>query len=316
MVSVDDIRTAARRLQGIAFRTPLVECGPLGESVGVEARLKCESLQRSGSFKIRGAYNCISQLDPAARTNGVVAYSSGNHGQGVALAARLLGTRATIVMPTTALTVKQDGAKRLGADVVLEGTTSLERRAKAEEIARERGLAVVPGFDHPHIVAGQGTVGLEVAEQWPEVDTVLVPIGGGGLISGMAIALKNAHRHVRIVGVEPAGARSMALALKEGAPVTIPKPQSIADGLTASRVSQLTLTLAQRYVDDVIDVTDDAIREASAFLLQRAKWVVEFSGAATVAALLSGVLGNRGKRVVAVISGGNIDVAQIHSLLS
>ncbi len=316
LVSVDDIRTAAKRLQDVAVRTPLVQCDLLSEAVGAEVRLKCESLQRAGSFKIRGAYNYISQLDPTARDKGVVAYSSGNHGQGVALAARLLGTRATIVMPTTALAVKQEGARHLGAEVILEGTTSITRRAKAEAIARERGLPVVPGFDHPHIVAGQGTVGLEIAEQWPDVDTVLVPIGGGGLVSGMATVLKNANQRVRIIGVEPTGARSMALALTEGAPVTIPVPQSIADGLTASRVSDLTLAHARHYVDDVIDVTDDAIRAAAAFLLKQAKLVVEFSGAATVAALLSGVVRNQDRRVVAVISGGNIDVSQLHSLLT
>jgi threonine dehydratase len=219
-------------------------------------------------------------------------------------------------MPTTALAVKQEGAKQLGAEVILEGTTSLERRARAESIARERCLAVVPGFDHPHVVAGQGTVGLELAEQWPDVDAVLVPVGGGGLIAGIATVLKNANPEIRIIGVEPTGARSMALALAENKPVTIPKPLSIADGLTANRVSELTLTHAQRYVDSVVDVSDDAIRSAAAFLLHRAKLVVEFSGAATVAALLSGVAGLEGNRVIAVLSGGNIDIPQLKSLLS
>ncbi|HIA74012.1 MAG TPA: pyridoxal-phosphate dependent enzyme, partial [Gemmatimonadetes bacterium] len=190
LVGLTEVEAAARRLAGVAVRTPLLPADVISEIAGANVRLKCESLQRAGSFKIRGAYNFVSQLSDEQVASGIITYSSGNHAQAVALSGKLRGVRAVVVMPTTAPKVKRDGAERLGAEVIYEGTTSLERRAKAEEIAEEQGLVIVPPFDHRHIIAGQGTVGLEIAREWPDVDLVLAPIGGGGLASGVAASIK------------------------------------------------------------------------------------------------------------------------------
>jgi threonine dehydratase len=203
----------------------------ISEIAGANVRLKCGNLQRAGSFKIRGAYNFVSQLSDEQVASGIITYSSGNHAQAVALSGKLRGVRAVVVMPTTAPKVKRDGAERLGAEVIYEGTTSLERRAKAEEIAEEQGLVIVPPFDHRHIIAGQGTVGLEIAREWPDVDLVLAPIGGGGLASGVAASIKRLLPAARVIGVEPVGAASMRKALDEERPVVIKKIDTIADGL-------------------------------------------------------------------------------------
>ena len=308
--SLDGVRAAADRIEGVAVRTPLLWSPELSEEVGATVRLKCESLQRCGAFKLRGSYNFISQLPDEDLARGVITYSSGNHAQGVALAARIRGARAVVVMPTTAPPVKRRGAERLGAEIVLEGTTSVERRARAEEIAAAEGLAMVPPFDHPDIISGQGTVGLEIAGDWPRVDTVLVPIGGGGLAAGVAVALRALRPGMRIIGVEPVGASSMRAALDAGRVVRIDGIDTIADGLAPVQVGDLTYALVRDLVDEVVLVSDDAIREAAVFLLERAKLVAEFSGAATVAALRSGATAF-GSRVAAVISGGNADVAAL-----
>lgn len=308
--SLDGVRAAADRIEGVAVRTPLLWSPELSEEVGATVRLKCESLQRCGAFKLRGSYNFISQLPDEDLARGVITYSSGNHAQGVALAARIRGARAVVVMPTTAPPVKRRGAERLGAEIVLEGTTSVERRARAEEIAAAEGLAMVPPFDHPDIISGQGTVGLEIAQDWPAVDTVLVPIGGGGLAAGVAVALRALRPGMRIIGVEPVGASSMRAALDAGRVVRIDGIDTIADGLAPVQVGDLTYALVRDLVDEVVLVSDDAIREAAVFLLERAKLVAEFSGAATVAALRSGATAF-GSRVAAVISGGNADVAAL-----
>jgi len=281
----------------------------LSRELGSDVRLKLESLQRTGSFKFRGAYNFVSQLPEDVRSKGVITYSSGNHAQAVALSAQLHDTRAVVVMPTTSPQLKRDGAEWWGAEVVLEGTTSLERRAKAESIALERGLVMVPPFDHPSIIAGQGTVGLEIAEDWDAFDSVVVPIGGGGLCSGTAAALRRLRPGVRIFGVEPAGGAAMKAALDAGEPVTLDRSESIADGLLPVRISELTLAHVRELVDDVVLVDDDAIRSAASLLFKQQRLVVEFSGAATVAALRSGQVETEGRRVVAVISGGNVDPA-------
>lgn len=314
LVSPEAISEAAERLQGVAVRTPLLPAPDLCTDGG-EVRLKCESLQRAGAFKIRGAYNLMSRLTPRELAQGVITYSSGNHAQAVALAARLLGSHAVVVMPVTAPQTKREGATRLGAEVILHGITSLERRQRAEEIARERELTIVPPFDHPDIIAGQGTVGREIAEDWPDVQAVLVPIGGGGLASGCAVALKHANPEIRVVGVEPEGAASMKAALDAGHPVTLPSIHTIADGLAPIRAGDLTFAHIRQYVDEIVLVSDDAIREATAFLLERVKLVVEFSGAATVAALRSGAFRGEGRRVAAVLSGGNLDPGVLRSLV-
>lgn len=306
LVSLDDVLAAAVRLDGLIVRTPLLASHDLSDQLGYEVRLKCESLQRSGSFKARGALNFVLQLPEDEVGRGVITYSSGNHGQAMALAARLRGVRAVVVMPTTAPPVKVTGAERLGAEVVFEGTTSLERKVRAEAIAQAEGLVMVPPFDHPWIIAGQGTMGLEIQEDWPEVETVLTPIGGGGMVSGVCAALRRLRPGVRLIGVEPTGAPSMRAALDAGRVVTLPGTTTIADGLMPTRVGELTFRHVHELADDVVTVDDDAIREAARFLLLRRKLVVEYSGAATVAALLSGAVHSPG-RTVAVLSGGNVD---------
>ncbi len=206
LVGLTEIEAASRRLAGIVVPTPLLPADAISEAVDARVRLKCENLQRAGSFKIRGAYNFVSQLSDDQVSAGIITYSSGNHAQAVALAGLLRELRVVVVMPTTAPKVKRDGAQRLGAEIVFEGTTSVERQARAEEIAEREGLVIVPPFDHRHIIAGQGTVGLEIAREWADVDLVLAPIGGGGLASGVAASVKRLLPHARVVGVEPRGA--------------------------------------------------------------------------------------------------------------
>ena len=307
LVGLTEVEAAARRLAGVAVRTPLLPADIVSEITGANVRLKCESLQRAGSFKIRGAYNFVSQLSDEQVAAGIITYSSGNHAQAVALSGKLRGVRAVVVMPTTAPKVKRDGAERLGAEVIYEGTTSLERRAKAEEIAEEQGLVIVPPFDHRHIIAGQGTVGLEIAREWPDVDLVLAPIGGGGLASGVAASIKRLLPAAKVIGVEPAGAASMRKALDEERPVLIKEIDTIADGLAPVMAGELTYEHALNLMDDVVTVSDDAIREATSLLVSKQKLIVEFSGAAATAALLSKAVEAEDARVAVVISGGNLD---------
>ena len=314
LVEPRNIRHAAVGLRGVAIRTPLLWAPWLADVAVGEVRLKCENLQRAGAFKIRGAYTMISRLKPEERARGVIAYSSGNHAQGVALAARLFGIEAVVVMPTTAPAVKVEGARGLGAEIILEGTTSIERQRRAEAEAETRGLTIVPAFDHPDIIAGQGTTGLEILEDWPDVETVVVPIGGGGLIAGVAAFVKQADRPCRVIGVEPENADAMYRSREAGHPVTIEPRPTIADGLMPVRPGDLTLFHVRQLVDDVVLVSDDAIRDAAQLLLARSKLVVEFSGAATVAALISGRIPATG-RVAAVLSGGNLDARRALHLL-
>ena len=314
LIGLPEIEAAAQRLAGIAIRTPLHPADAVSERSGADVRLKCECLQRAGSFKIRGAYNFISQIPDERAEKGIITYSSGNHAQAVALAGKLRGIRVVVVMPTTAPGVKREGAERLGAEVVFEGTTSVERKLRAETLARAQGLHIVPPFDHRHIIAGQGTVGLEIAREWPDVDVVLVPIGGGGLVSGVAAAVKRTLPNTRVVGVEPAGAASMRLALDSGAPTLLPEIDTVADGLAPVIAGDVTFEHARSLVDDVVVVDDDDIVEAASLLVGRQKLVVEFSGAATTAALLSGAMVAQGRRVAAVVSGGNLDPGQLPHL--
>ena len=308
LVTLEAIRGAAERLRGVVVRTPLLPSPELAERSGAaEVRLKCENLQRAGAFKARGGNNFVLQLPDDAVAEGVITYSSGNHAQAVALAARIRGVRAVVVMPTTAPRVKVEGAKALGAEVVFEGTTSLERKARAEAIADAQGLAMVPPFDHPDIIAGQGTVGLEIVEDWPEVDTVLVPIGGGGLAAGIAAAVRALRPEARIFGVEPTGGASMSAALDAGHTVVLERTASIADGLLPVKAGDLTFQHIRELADGVVTVDDDAIREATRFLLHEHHLVVEFSGAATTAAVRAEAVDLRDRNVVAVISGGNLD---------
>jgi threonine dehydratase len=302
LVSLDDVRAAATRIAGVARRTPLIDVGGIhGEPAFA---VKCENMQPAGAFKIRGAYNMLAQLSPEARAAGVITYSSGNHGQAVALAAQLLGVTAVVVMPETAPRVKVSGAERLGAEVLFAGTTVLDRKSRAESEAATRGLTMVPPFDHPWIIAGQGTCGLEIVEQRSSVSVVYVPIGGGGLISGVATAVKALRPTVRVIGVEPAGAPKMTAARAAGHPVTLPKTASIADGLVAVRAGDLTFAHVQALVDEVLTVDDGEIASAVKWLFDNAKLVAEPSGAASVAAVLRDKPAR--EDVVAVLSGGNV----------
>jgi len=302
LVSVDEIRTAAKRIAGVARRTPLIEVGGVADEPVFA--IKCENMQPAGAFKIRGAYNMISQLSQDARAAGVITYSSGNHGQAVALAARLLGIRAVVVMPQTAPRVKVLGAERLGAEVLFAGTTVLDRKSRAESEAAVRGLTMVPPFDHPWIIAGQGTCGLEVIEQRASVAAVYVPMGGGGLVSGVAVAVKSTRTGVRVIGVEPEGAPKMTASRAAGHPVTLPMSASIADGLLSIRPGDLTFAHVQALVDDVITVSEQEIAAAVKWLFDNANVVAEPSGAVSVAAVLRERPMADG--AVAIISGGNV----------
>ncbi|TVR65577.1 MAG: threonine/serine dehydratase [Gemmatimonadales bacterium] len=315
LVSFDQVRAAAERLREVGTRTPFLHSEELSRRVDGEVRLKLESLQRSGSFKFRGAWNYISSLPREDLERGVITYSSGNHGQAMAMAAGLMGVPAVVVMPVTAPEVKRSGAEALGARVVLEGTTSLERRRKALEIQKEGGQHMVPPFDHPTIIAGQGTAALEAAEAWPEMDTWLVCIGGGGLGSGSAVTLRELHPNARIIGVEAEGAASMRASLDAGEPVTLDRIDTIADGLAPVRPGDLTFAHVQALFDDVVTVSDDAIREATRWLLGTGKVLAEYSGAAAVAAVRSGVVPLSGRRVGVTVSGGNMDLSLLARLL-
>jgi threonine dehydratase len=302
LVSLDDIRAAAARVKGVVRRTPLIEVG--GTAGEPAFAIKCENMQPAGAFKIRGAYNMMAQLPPEARAAGVITYSSGNHGQAMALAAQRLGIRAVVVMPETAPRVKVNGAERLGAEVLFAGTTVLDRKARAETEAAARRLTMVPPFDHPWIIAGQGTCGLEVVEQCAGLNEVYVPMGGGGLISGVAVAVKTLRPDARVIGVEPEGAPKMTASRAAGHPVTLAKTASIADGLLSIRPGDLTFAHVQALVDDLITVTEDEIETGIKWLFDNANVVAEPSGAVTVAAVLGSRKATAG--TVAVISGGNV----------
>lgn len=315
-ISFDDIRAAQGRLRGVAHVTPVVTSRTLDAQAGRAVFLKCENLQRGGAFKFRGAYNTISQLAPDARERGVLAFSSGNHAQGVALAAQLLGAPAVICMPDDAPAVKVAATRGYGAEVIFFDRLKDDREAFARRIAEQRGMTLVPPYDDVRIMAGAGTAALELIEEAPDLDAVLVPIGGGGLIAGSALAIHGASPRTRIFGVEPAGADDTLRSLRAGERVGIPPPSTIADGLRVSRPGALTFPVVQRHVADILIVSDDQILEAVRFALLRLKLVVEPSGAATLAALLSGRLPPDVQRVGAIISGGNIDPPVLAGLWS
>ena len=300
-----DIEAARARIRELVHTTPLWPSRVLSEAAGAPVLLKCENLQRTGSFKVRGASNLICALEPPPP--GVVAASAGNHAQGVALAAAQRGLSATVFMPAEAPLAKRRATEGYGADVVLvDGplATAIER---AQAAAAERGLLFVPPFDHPAVVAGQGTVGAEIVEQAPEVETVLVPAGGGGLLAGVALAVKTLRPSVRVVGVQARAMPGIVASREAGEPRPVLAARTIADGVAVAAPSALTLALIERYVDDVVTVSEEEIARAVVFLIERSRLVVEAAGSLGVAALLAGVASARGP-TVAVLSGGNIDV--------
>jgi threonine dehydratase len=314
LVSLGDLEAAARVLAPVAVRTPLLPADVLSDTVGAQVRIKPEMLQRGGAFKFRGAYNFLANMDAETRKRGVIAPSSGNHAQAVALAAKLFGVPATVVMPTTVTPAKRGGAERLGARVVLAGTTTYDRLHKAEELMRAEGLTLVPPYDHNMIIAGQGTVGLEIAADMPEVDNVLVPVGGGGFSAGVASAIKLKLPNARVIGVEPTNAPKLSQARAAGKPVKIEHKGGLADGLLAVEIGSVTFAHHQKYIDDVVLVDDEALCKAMRFLLDRLKLVAEPSGAITVAALMEKRFVPKGP-TVAVLSGGNIEWDGLRELL-
>ena len=326
LTSLADIEAAAARIRGVARRTPLIDLtiemrDRLPEG-GPSVYVKCENFQPMGAFKIRGAFNMLARLMEEAeampglkpRPTGVITYSSGNHGQAVAMAAGRLGVPAVVVMPTTAPPNKIAGAKALGAEVILEGTTSIARRERAEKEAAARNLVMMPPFDHPWIIEGQGTCALEILEDLPSVTCILVPVGGGGLVSGVAAAVKLKRPEVRVIGVEPAGAAKMTASLEKGEPVTLGSTASIADGLMPVRPGDLTFAHVRAFADRIVTVDDRQIAEATLWLHDRGRLVVEPSGAATIAAIRSGVVDEKDGTIVAIVSGGNVTLERLMEL--
>jgi threonine dehydratase len=306
-VSIDNIRDAASLLAGVIVRTPLREASRLSEKLGFKVLLKCENLQPIGAFKIRGAYTAIARLAPEVRSRGVITYSSGNHGLAVTYAADLLGIRAVIVMPETAPRVKVEGVKKKGGQVVFAGTTTVHRRTKAEEIVAQEGLVMIPPFEHPDVIAGQGTCALEILEQCPEVATIAVPVGGGGLLAGIATAIAAEKPSVRIVGVEPVGAAKFTAALRAGHPVELDSTESLADGLKPLSIGDVPWAHLNGVVRESALVNDADLTEAVRYLHKDVMLRTEPSGAATTAAVMAGRITNLEGPVVAIVSGGNVD---------
>lgn len=306
LVPLEALRDAARALEGVAVRTALLDLPGLARRHGVPVAAKCEHLQPVGAFKIRGAYTAVSRIDGQSRANGVITYSSGNHGQAVAMAARLLGTKAVVVMPERAPAIKVAGVQRLGGEVVIAGNSSAERYRMARELADERGLAMVPPYESLDVIAGQGTCGLEILQDRPDVETILVPVGGGGLIAGIAAAVAALKPSVRVVGVEPEGAPKLARALELGHPVQLELTQSLADGLLPLSVGELPFAVMSGVVREAVQVSEAEIAAAVRYLYHEMQLVTEPSGAVTTAALLAGRVEPTGSTVV-VVSGGNVD---------
>ena len=315
MVPLSDLRAARERVSSQLHLTPLLSASRLGARAGAMLFHKCESLQKTGSFKVRGALNRVKTLDDDARKRGVITVSAGNHAQALAWAARDAGVRCTVVMPEQASRAKVEASRGYGAEVVLHGASSIQSFARARELAEERSLTFVHPFDDEAVIAGQGTVGLEILEQLESVDDVVVPIGGGGLIAGVAIAIKEQRPSVRVYGVEPTGAAVMRKSLDEDRPVRLESLKTIADGLAAPMAGDVTFPIVKRYVDDVVLVTDEEIRAAMRELLFATKLLAEGGGAAATAAVLSGKLNLAGRRVVAVLSGGNVDASRVKEVL-
>jgi threonine dehydratase len=305
-VSLEDVRAAAGRLRSRIHRTPLLRSRSLSEAAGVEIRLKCENLQRTGSFKIRGAMNALLQLSEDERRRGVVAFSSGNHAQGVALAAKLLGISATIIMPEGSVQSKVDATLAYGAKVVQSGITAATRGEAAKKIAAETGAAIIPPFDDVRIIAGQGTVGLEIMEEWPEVRSVITPLGGGGLLAGTALAVTSIDPSVAVYGIEPAAGNDGEQSFRKGSIVEIAPPDTIADGARTTAIGERNFAIIRARVRDVASVDDDALLRATRFAMYRTKLVIEPTGCLGLAALFERKIAPPGP-VAVVLSGGNID---------
>ena len=317
MVTLSHIRDAQARLRGVAFHTPLIEF-KLCAADPRRLILKPENQQPIGAFKLRGAYNKIASLSPEDRKRGVITYSSGNHAQGVAYAARALGTRAVIVMPSNAPAIKREATAALGAEIVLVGPGSAERQAKAEELAAERGYVIVPPYNDEQIIAGQGTMGLEILEDLPDVEMVLAPVGGGGMLSGVATAIKLSQPPVKVIGVEPELAGDAQASLRSGKIIEFPADEvtrTMADGLRTQSIGAINFEHIRRYVDDIITVTEDEIRQTMKYLLTNPGMAIEPSGAVAVAGFIFHASELPGAKLgVAIVSGGNIDAKMLEEI--
>jgi threonine dehydratase len=314
-IDLDQVRRSASTLEGVAHRTPALRSRTLDGLTGGHVHLKAENLQRGGAFKFRGAYTRISTLGEAELERGVAAYSSGNHAQAVALAASLRGSAATILMPADTPVAKLDATRGYGAEVITYDRYSEDREALGHDLAERRGLVLVPPYEHPAVMAGQGTAALELLEQSGGLDVLVVPVGGGGLIAGCATAAKALHGAIRVVGVEPEAGDDTRRSLEAGRRVRIEVPRTIADGQQADIPGELTFEVNRRLVDEVVTVSDSEIVQAMSFLFERMKTVAEPSGASAVAAVLAGRVPTAGLRVGVVISGGNVGAARFSELV-
>jgi threonine dehydratase len=315
-VTLQDIRDAAKQIAGVAHRTPVIRSRTLDALTGAEVFLKAENLQRVGAFKFRGAYNAIARLTPQQLERGIAAYSSGNHAQAVALSARELGSTAVIVMPADTPASKLDAVRGYGAEIITYDRYTGDREAIGAELATSRGLALIPPYEHEHVIAGQGTAALELLDEVGDLDALVVPVGGGGLIAGSATAAKGLQPGIRLVGVEPEAGDDTKRSLAAGERVTIAVPRTIADGQAASIPGEMTFAINKRLVDEIVLVSDDEIRAALRFAVDRLKLVMEPSGASGVAALLSGKLSPVPARIGVIVSGGNVGAARLAELLA
>ncbi|WP_127500907.1 pyridoxal-phosphate dependent enzyme [Actinoplanes solisilvae] len=315
MVTLQDVRDAAKRIEGVAHHTPVLRSRTLDALVGAQVYLKAENLQRIGAFKFRGAYNAIRKLGPEQLARGIAAYSSGNHAQAVALSARELGTHAVIVMPEDTPRSKLDAVAGYGAEILTYDRYTGNREQIGDRLAAERGLTLIPPYEHPDVIAGQGTAALELLEEAGHLDAILTPVGGGGLIAGSAIAAKGVQPGIRVVGVEPEAGNDTFLSLAAGERVTIPVPRTIADGQAAPTPGELTFSINKELVDEIVLVSDEEIRDALRFAVDRLKIVLEPSGASGLAALLSGRLNPPPARIGVILSGGNVGAARLAELL-
>jgi threonine dehydratase len=313
-VTYADVQAASERLRGVAHRTPVATSRQMDERVSAQVFCKCENLQRIGAFKFRGAYNALSLLSPEQKERGVITYSSGNHAQAVALSGQLLGIDATIVMPDNAPQVKLDATAGYGAKIVTYDPEETVREELGATLAEERGLTLIPPYDHPHVVAGQGTVASELFEQTGPLDALLVCVGGGGLLSGCAIAARHHAPDCTVIGVEPAAADDAARSFHSGTLHSVHNPDTVADGARTPHLGDVTFPLVRAHADDIVTVPDESIIRAMHFVWERMKLVVEPTGALAASALLDGTVPGNGRRIGVILSGGNVDLQRATDL--
>jgi threo-3-hydroxy-L-aspartate ammonia-lyase len=315
-IQFDDVMQAAMRLKGVAHRTPVMTSETANKLTGAELFFKCENYQRMGAFKFRGAYNALAQFSAEQKKRGVCAFSSGNHAQGIALSAKLLGMPAAIVMPLDSPVVKMAATRGYGAEVITYDRYKEDRIAIGQRLADERGMTLIPPYDHAHVMAGQGTAALELMQDVAQLDTLIVCLGGGGLISGCAVAAKHLNPKIKVIGVEPEAGNDAQQSKRAGKIISIDTPKTIADGAQTQFVGKLTFPVIQELVDDIVTVSDAQLIEAMRFAAAYMKMVIEPTGALAMAAAMQGAVNIKGQRVGVIISGGNVDIAQLAQYLA